>query len=154
MLFKLDKQQSSRAQGGSIMAISRHNQVFEQLLRTLDIAWSRETAHPVFADKWSEENRSAGQCAVTALVVNDHFGGELAKTYVGDDSHYFNIIDGEVIDLTAQQFGDAKIDYENYELRTREAVLANENTRQRYNELRGKVSRRREGEEKGDDDEK
>lgn len=141
MLLSLDERQSSQAQGGSVAARLRYDQIFEQLLSTLDAAWSRETTHPDFADKWSEENRSAGQCAVTALVVNDYFGGKLAKIYVGDDSHYFNIIDGEIIDLTAQQFGDIKIDYETYELRTRETMLANENTRQRYNELRGKVSR-------------
>lgn len=110
-----------------------------QLTKLIQQAWSRETAHPDFADRWSEENRSAGQCAVTALVVNDYFGGELAKIYVDDDSHYFNIIDSEVVDLTAEQFGDTKIDYEKRELRTREDMLANENTRQRYIELSAKI---------------
>ncbi len=32
-------------------------------------------------------------CAITALVLNHYFNGELGKIYVEDVSHYFNIID-------------------------------------------------------------
>lgn len=47
---------------------------------------------------------STGQCAVTALLVQDLFGGELARTVVDGDSHYFNLIDGAEVDLTRDQF--------------------------------------------------
>jgi len=48
-----------------------------------------------------------GQCIGSALVVQDVFGGELLKTRVGDDWHFYNRIDGERFDLTAEQFEGA-----------------------------------------------
>jgi hypothetical protein len=65
-------------------------------------AWSATTS--AHAD-WSPERRSAGQCAVTAMVVQDLFGGSLLRVVNAGESHYFNRLDdGSVIDLTRDQF--------------------------------------------------
>jgi hypothetical protein len=61
--------------------------------------WSLETS-----SQWLPENPARGQCNVTALVVHDHFGGEILKTPVGADWHYYNRAAGRVCDLTAEQF--------------------------------------------------
>ncbi|MGW4068740.1 YunG family protein [Nocardia grenadensis] len=68
---------------------------------------------------WSAETSSApaertgspaeGQCAVTACVVHDYLGGGILHTVAtlpsGETvSHYLNHIDGQTVDLTAQQF--------------------------------------------------
>lgn len=45
-----------------------------------------------------------GQCGVTALVVQDRFGGEIRKTPTEDGTHFYNYIDGQRYDLTAEQF--------------------------------------------------
>ena len=46
-----------------------------------------------------------GQCAVTALVVQDFLGGELIRAFVCGESHYWNRLpDGSELDLTADQF--------------------------------------------------
>jgi uncharacterized protein (DUF952 family) len=77
-------------------------------------SWSRETCDPV--DEWSPENPARGQCAVTALVVQDLLGGELllADVHHRDGSrqgwHYWNRLGGGVeFDLTREQFSDDEI---------------------------------------------
>ena len=52
-----------------------------------------------------------GQCSVTSLVVQDLFGGEIAKTKLGGAWHFYNLINEERVDLTACQF-DGPITYE------------------------------------------
>ena len=98
-------------------------------------AWCRHTAHPSYQDAWSEDNPSVGQCAVTALVVQDFFGGDIYSCKVGRNSHFVNIIDDKLVDLTADQFGGTdKIQYisGSFKLRTRESLLKSKYTKARY----------------------
>jgi hypothetical protein len=67
----------------------------------LNKCWSIDTS-----SKWTAENPARGQCSVTALVVNDIFSGEMMKTKVGDEWHYYNFIDNERVDFTASQFSE------------------------------------------------
>ena len=87
----------------------KNNVTLEELETLLEKAWSRATS----ADpkEWSRQNPSWGQCAVTACVVQDHFGGTLLRVDawiigVGDPiGHYFNKLpDGTTVDLTRIQF--------------------------------------------------
>ena len=57
-----------------------------------------------FTKRWNKNNKCLGMCAITSLIVNDYFNGEICKIYVDDISHYFNLIEGEIIDLTSNQF--------------------------------------------------
>jgi hypothetical protein len=75
---------------------------FEERLRR---SWSLTSS-----TQWTAENPAKGQCGVTALVTNDHLGGEILKTPVGDQWHFYNRIDGRRVDLTASQF-DSSIEY-------------------------------------------
>src|SRR3989344_1821050 len=76
--------------------------------RRLERAWSRETAAPSCQDRWTRENNALGQGAVTALLIQDKFGGDLIRTEVaGHGSHYFNRLpNGCTVDFTIQQFPD------------------------------------------------
>ena len=67
--------------------------------RTLRLCWSRSSS-----SLWSEDNPARGQCGVTALVVQDHFGGELLKTPVDGKWHFYNRLEGVRCDFTAEQF--------------------------------------------------
>lgn len=71
----------------------------ERLLRVLRRCWSRDTS-----TKWTPEAPAAGQCGVTALVAQDLIGGEIAKTRVGGDWHFYNMVGGRRVDFTAEQF--------------------------------------------------
>jgi hypothetical protein len=62
-------------------------------------SWSVETGR-----NWRPENPAAGQCGVTALVVNDELGGKILKTDVNGSWHFYNFIDGKRIDFTMSQF--------------------------------------------------
>jgi uncharacterized protein (DUF952 family) len=79
--------------------------------RVVRASWSRETCDPVDADAWSPENPARGQCAVTALVVQDLCGGELmlAEVHYRNGSrqgvHYWNRLgEGVELDVTREQF--------------------------------------------------
>ena len=101
-------------------------------------AWCKETAHPAYQNSWSANNPSAGQCAITALVVQDLYGGDIYSCKVGRNSHFINMIGDKIVDLTADQFGGAgKIQYikGSFKLRTRDSLLKNKDVKARYNLL-------------------
>jgi hypothetical protein len=81
------------------------------LERAVRAAWCLSTADPVDQPGWTEANPASGQCASTALVVQDHLGGDLlmAEVHEADGSrqgvHYWNrLADGTELDLTREQF--------------------------------------------------
>lgn len=105
-------------------------------------AWCRETAHPSYRNKWTEDNPSAGQCLVTALIVQEQFGGDIYSCKVGNCSHFVNIIDERIIDKTAEQFGGTdKIKYlvGSFRLRTRESLLKSNDVKERYALLKARL---------------
>jgi len=67
--------------------------------RLLCRCWSVETS-PL----WLPEKPARGQCNVSALVFHDRFGGEILKTPVQDEWHFYNRVAGRVYDVTAEQF--------------------------------------------------
>src|SRR4051812_17618104 len=76
------------------------------LAAALPNAWTADSA---WIDNWDDRNPARGQCGSTALVVQDLYGGELMSGIVSDRSttrhvHYWNMINGDAIDLTWHQF--------------------------------------------------
>jgi hypothetical protein len=66
-------------------------------------AWSRDTCYPLVQNKWSTQRPELGQCAVTALVVQDIFGGDIV--YNSKFDHFWNVLpSGRKVDLTKGQF--------------------------------------------------
>ncbi|HLC97486.1 MAG TPA: hypothetical protein VJC21_01765 [Candidatus Nanoarchaeia archaeon] len=64
----------------------------ETITAALQKAWCSETSSD--PDHWHPENPAWGQCAVTALMVNDYLGGKIiwAEAALPDGrkvSHYF-----------------------------------------------------------------
>ena len=126
---------------------------FSKLELALLNSWCKETTKD-----WRPENPSWGHCAVTALVVQDFYQGEIvwAQAVLPNgqkESHYFNKRDGQEIDLTRQQFpegtsipqGKTKLEgMKNGKSHgpfptTRDYILSYEDTRQRYETLKTKV---------------
>ena len=106
----------------------------EELKKVLNVVYDKETAHPDWQEKWSKENTTCGQCAPTALLVQYYFGGEIFKHNI--ESHYFNVVDDEVIDLTKEQF-DYELDYTNST--PKQPDLTKANTKQRFELLKFRV---------------
>lgn len=109
----------------------------ENIQNLLLDCYTKDLCYPKIQDDWNENNRCLGMCAITALIINDYFGGNISKIYVDGISHYFNIIDNKIIDLTSNQF-DSDIDYKEYQLIDREKILNND-TLQRYNILKRRL---------------
>lgn len=93
--------------------------------------------YPKVQDEWNENNKCFGMCAITSLIVNDYFGGDICKIHVEGISHYYNLIENEIIDLTSSQF-KCEIDYKDYETIERDKILT-DNTKERYQILKERL---------------
>jgi hypothetical protein len=102
-------------------------------------AWSAETS--VDPARWSPDNPAYGQCAVTAIVVQDDLGGTIWRCRVNGVSHYFNVLDGDrVFDLTKEQFPLDAVESD-LSLSSRDYVLSFEGTRVRYEVLKSRLGK-------------
>jgi hypothetical protein len=81
----------------------------KELRARFEKAWSRDTCwHKV---DFYPKVPSGGQCFVTAMVVQDIFGGEIIQGTVqqidGKMCHYWNKLpNGQEVDLTSDQFAE------------------------------------------------
>lgn len=107
------------------------------LRQALRAAWASDTtADP---DRWNSSNPAWGQCAVTALVVQDILGGQLLRCQGPSGSHYWNRLpDGTELDLTRDQFR-GRLTPRSAEERDRSYVMSFPQTRRRYETLRARV---------------
>ena len=108
-----------------------------QLEKALLNSYSKDLCYEKVQENWTEENKTLGMCAITSLIVNDYFNGDIAKMKVEGISHYFNIINNKIIDLTSSQFKN-KIEYKNYKIVDRKSLLIPD-TKTRYEKLKIKV---------------
>lgn len=111
----------------------------ENLKKLLLLCWCQETCYPDAKKIWNYDNPSLGQCAVTSLIVQKYFGGKIKKCNVDSTSHYYNEIDGCIIDFTKEQFNVAQINYTNPKDKSISDILANEDTKNRYELLLSKL---------------
>jgi hypothetical protein len=78
----------------------------------LTASWAADTCSPDDAERtgWSPENPALGHCDITALLINDIFGGGLVlgRVYAGAEQqgyHWWNRLEsGLDLDLTRSQF--------------------------------------------------
>ncbi len=83
----------------------------EAVILALRESWGPDTCAPEDIADWTPDNPARGQCATTALVLHDFFGGSLVMGEVivdGErvDFHWWNRLpDGEQVDITLEQFG-------------------------------------------------
>lgn len=107
------------------------------LYDALSEIWCKETCAPRLRDKWSDDNKTLGQCSITAFLVQDIFGGKVYGILRdGGNYHCYNDVDGHVFDLTSEQFGDEVLSYENNPEQFREAHFSKEEKKARYELLK------------------
>jgi len=95
-----------------------------ELYRQIKELWSAETASPPAG--WSQNSPAKNHCSVTALIVNDYFGGGIVSTKTVGGTHFYNVIDGRRWDLTVSQFAEP-IPYDDTPS-SREAAMADTTT--------------------------
>ena len=110
------------------------------LYDTLMNVWCEYTCAPRLRDGWSLENITWGQCSITAFLAQDIFGGKVYGILrPGGNYHLFNVIGDKRFDLTSEQFGDEKLDYENCPEQFREVHFAKVEKKERYEYLKEKL---------------
>ena len=98
--------------------------------------WSAETCAPRLREGWTPENRTLGQCSVTAFLAQDIFGGHVFGILrPGGNYHCYNVVGDTVFDLTSEQFGDEILCYENNPEQQRAVHFAKAEKHQRYKQL-------------------
>ena len=102
--------------------------------------WSAETCAPRMRQDWSEDNRTLGQCSVTAFLAQDLFGGKVYGIPLPDGGfHCYNVVGDCVFDLTSEQFGEKKLTYTGNPEQLRYEHFRKEEKRQRYEILKEKL---------------
>ena len=87
--------------------------------------WCRETCAPRMQADWSEENRTLGQCSITAFLVQDIFGGRFYGVPLPDGNyHCYNVVGDCLFDLTSEQFLPEVLNYRNNPEQFREILFA------------------------------
>ncbi|HAB67156.1 MAG TPA: hypothetical protein DCE23_07295 [Firmicutes bacterium] len=106
----------------------------ENIQKALLECYSKDLCYPKIQNYWNENNKCFGMCAITSLIINDYFDGDICKIHVDGISHYFNLIDNKIIDLTSSQFNH-EIDYNDYQIMDKQKMLTDD-TKNRYNILK------------------
>lgn len=107
------------------------------LYDALSSLWCAETCAPRMREEWTPENRTMGQCSITAFLAQDIFGGKVYGILrPGGNYHCYNVIGECIFDLTSEQFGDEVLVYENNPEQFREVHFAKEEKRLRYEYLK------------------
>ena len=102
--------------------------------------WKKDTCAPRMQGDWTEENRTLGQCSVTAFLAQDIFGGKVWGIPLPEGGfHCFNAAGGCEFDLTSEQFGDQKLDYANRREQFRYEHFRKDEKRARYETLKARL---------------
>jgi len=110
-----------------------------ELYDILSELWCADTCAPRMRQDWSPENKTLGQCSITAFLVQDIFGGSVYGILrPGGNYHCYNVIGDCCFDLTSEQFGDEakELVYEGNPEQFREVHFAKEEKRLRYEYLK------------------
>lgn len=120
----------------------------DDLFKILLECWCRETAYPACQKDWSQDDPSYGQCAITAMLVNDLFGGTIHRTRnLRGGAHYFNRIGERYIDLAAAHFWNdfIPLEFEPNETIDRKFCGRNADTKRRYDLLVSRIAKHLDG---------
>ena len=99
--------------------------------------WCAETCAPRLRPEWSPENRTLGQCSITAFLAQDIFGGEVRGILLPDGAyHCYNVVGSCIFDLASEQFGDTVLSYDDNPIQTREEHFASADKFRRYQMLK------------------
>lgn len=117
----------------------------EDLRKALEKSWSKKTAYKYkkgILYLLNTNQSSLGQCCVTALIVQDYFGGQLKTALIKIIGwHTWNQLPGGLeIDLTKSQFSKDVI-IPPGKIRAREYFLSYPDTVKRYKILKRRVEK-------------
>ncbi len=105
--------------------------------------WCEYSCAPRYRSEWSESNKTLGQCSITSFLVQDVFGGKVyGVPLAAGGFHCYNEVNGIVFDLTSEQFGSEKLNYDLQHEQFREEHFAAEEKRLRYEYIRDELRKK------------
>ena len=108
----------------------------------LSTLWNADTCAPRMRSLWTKENKTLGQCSITAFLMQDIYGGKVYGVPLPDGNfHCFNVVGGCLFDLTSEQFGDERLDYAHCPEQFREAHFAKAEKKARYERLKAALAK-------------
>ncbi len=113
------------------------------LYDALSEIWCADTCAPRMRQNWSPENKTLGQCSITAFLAQDIFGGKVYGVPRSDGNyHCYNVVGEVKFDLKSEQFGDEVLVYEGNPEQFREVHFAKEEKKLRYEYLKEQLGKR------------
>lgn len=112
------------------------------LYDALSEIWCADTCAPRMRGEWTPENKTLGQCSITAFLAQDIFGGKVYGIRRPDGNyHCYNVVGDCCFDLTSEQFGDEALEYQDNPEQFRETHFAKEEKRLRYKYLKNALQK-------------
>ena len=91
-------------------------------------------------DEWSPNNKTKGQCSISAFLAQDIFGGDVYGIALEDGNfHCFNVVGDYVFDLTSEQFLPNKLNYNKVVIQSRDVYFVKTEKKARYEYLKEKL---------------
>ena len=138
-----------RFYGWETADVQAHAELFPTIRTPRDLydalsgIWCEYTCAPRMRKDWSPENKTLGQCSITAFLAQDIFGGKVYGIPLPDGGyHCYNVVDGCLFDLTSEQFGNEVLNYEDNPEQFREVHFTKEEKRLRYEYLKDELRKR------------
>lgn len=77
------------------------NNPIELFTLLMDVGWDKDSCATNLI--WNEQRPYVGQSAATAILLQRCFGGDICLTNFSSQAHYFNIVNGIVVDITRSE---------------------------------------------------
>ena len=117
--------------------IKNHKDLYD----ILSNIWCEYTCAPRMRDKWSIDNKTVGQCSITAFLFQDIFGGDVYGVELSDGNyHCYNVVNGNQYDLTSEQFSE-KLIYDNIYKQSRDVHFSSKEKYERYKYLSSELEK-------------
>ena len=114
----------------------------KDLYDVLSGIWCADTCAPRMRENWTPENKTLGQCSITAFLAQDIFGGKVyGVPRAGGNYHCYNVVGDCVFDLTSEQFGEELLDYEKQPEQFRKVHFSRDEKRLRYEYLKAELEK-------------
>lgn len=113
-----------------------------QLYDILSDIWCADTCAARMRSDWTPENKTLGQCSITAFLVQDIFGGKVYGIPLKNGGiHCYNVVGECKFDLTSEQFGDEVLNYGENPEQFREVHFKDADKKHRYEYLVNALNR-------------
>ena len=111
-----------------------------RLYDLLSDVWCEYTCAPRLRPEWNKENKTLGQCSITAFLAQDIYGGVVYGIPLeGGGYHCYNAVGDVVFDLASEQFGGRPLTFSCENVQSREAHFADKEKYERYLYLRSEL---------------